>query len=70
MNALTIDTKALMTLFPNLDEIPACDVGMELARKFLESCGDALETGNAANFNARFESYNRHRANCEKCNEV
>jgi hypothetical protein len=29
----------------------------------------SLDTGNSANFNARFESYNRHRDACETCAE-
>jgi hypothetical protein len=64
-----MDKTALLSLW-KLDEIPACDEGMAFAQEFLESCVAALETGNSANFNARFENYRRHQSECDKCNEV
>jgi hypothetical protein len=51
-------------------ELSGCDDSQELASEFIASCLFALESGQSANFNARFESYLRHRAGCEKCNEV
>jgi hypothetical protein len=66
---MNIDPNALLALWKT-DVIPACDDGMVLARQFLESCTMALETGNLANFNARFDSYRRHQSSCDKCNEV
>jgi hypothetical protein len=51
-------------------DIPACNDGMALAHEFLKSCVRSLDTGNSSNFFARFENYNRHRNECEKCNGV
>ena len=44
-----------------------CDDAVGLAKSFIMSCTVALESGQSANFNARFESYIRHRSECEKC---
>jgi hypothetical protein len=55
----------------NVDQYPlGCDESVAMAKSFIMSCVSALESGQAANSNARFESYVRHRASCEKCNEV
>jgi len=65
-----VDAGALLNLW-KLEDVPACDEGMELARAFLNSCVKALETvGSSSHFNERFEDYKRHHAECEKCNEV
>ena len=50
--------------------IPRCGDGMAMAHEFLKSCVSALESCQSANFDARFESYMRHRAECEQCNGV
>jgi hypothetical protein len=63
-------TTELLTALWKIEDLPACDDGRAMAHDFLKSCMSALESGNSANFNARFESYNRHRSTCEKCNEV
>jgi hypothetical protein len=47
-----------------------CDDAVGLTKSFILSCVSALESGQSANFNARFESYIRYRAECEKCNGV
>jgi hypothetical protein len=39
---MPIDRNALLALW-NLENIPACDVGMELAKAFLESCGQGVD---------------------------
>jgi hypothetical protein len=52
------------------EDVPACDDGMALAHAFLKSCVSALDSGNPANFNARFESYMRHRNLCETCEDI
>ena len=53
----------------DVDQYPlGCDDSITLAKSFIMSCVTALESGQSANFNARFESYVRHRAECEKCN--
>jgi hypothetical protein len=66
----------LMTLWDR-HHIPACDEGMELARLFLISCGNAVDrvdvdelSGIRSEFNFRFSRYATHRATCKKCNEV
>jgi hypothetical protein len=65
---MTMTTDLLEQMW-KIEEIPACDDGMAMAHEFLKSCVTALESGHSANFNARFESYIRHRAECEKCND-
>jgi hypothetical protein len=56
---------------PNVDQYPlGCDESVVMAKSFIMSCVSALESGRSANFNARFDSYIRHRAECEKCNAV
>lgn len=54
---------------PGYDDSPTCVEDLTLAHDFIDSCINALESGSSSNFNARFESYKRHRAECEKCNE-
>jgi hypothetical protein len=73
---MPIDRKALLALW-DLENIPACDVGMELAKTFLECCGAGVHrlgseepadriTEIAASYTALVE----HGADCDKCNEV
>jgi hypothetical protein len=68
---MPVDSKALLALW-KIDEIPACDEGMELARAFLETCGRALESTEDEEFTIiqRWRAYSRHRGACDKCNEV
>lgn len=47
-----------------------CAESVALARSFIMSCLNALDSCQSYNFNARFENYVRHRAECEKCNIV
>ena len=63
-------TQDILVELWKIEDIPACDDGMGLGHEFLKSCVTALDTGSSANFNARFENYNRHRKECEKCNDV
>lgn len=63
-------TTELLTELWKIEDMAACDDGKTMAHDFLKSCISALESGNSANFNARFESYTRHRADCEKCEEI
>jgi hypothetical protein len=59
-----------MTLY-ELEDIPACDEGMALTEKFMESCVRAIETvGSTSHLNERFADYKRNHAGCDKCNEV
>jgi hypothetical protein len=63
-------TEEIVVELWKIEDIPACDNGMALAHAFLKSCVSALTSSNPANFNARFESYMRHRNSCEKCEEL
>jgi hypothetical protein len=53
-----------------IEDIPDCDDGMALAHAFLKSCVSALESGDSHNFNARFNTYLQHHADCDRCNEI
>lgn len=68
---MPIDRDQFFALW-RVQDIPACDVGMDLARAFLETCGRALESTEDEEFTIiqRWRAYSRHRATCEKCNEV
>jgi hypothetical protein len=63
-------TQEILVELWKVEDVPACDDGMTLAHAFLKICVSALTSGNPANFNARFESYIRHRDQCEKCEEL
>jgi hypothetical protein len=70
---MPIDTISLLSLW-KLDEIPACDEGMELARSFLEACGDAVDrvggadtAGLRTEFTTRYNTFLTHYAKCPKC---
>jgi hypothetical protein len=74
---MKIETGALLKLFPNLDDIPACGEGMALAKSFLEACGDAVVSSDAREtdglrfaFASKWNTFARHRTVCDKCNEV
>jgi hypothetical protein len=71
-----IDKNALLGLFPKLHDIPACGEGMELAKQFLESCGDAIaqieeedEVALRFRFVSCWNAFARHRYKCDVCNE-
>jgi len=73
---VNLDSKVFLSLFKLPDFMPACDEGMELAKRFLEACGDAVanvETDDEVDLRFRFFSrwndYVEHRAACDKCNE-
>jgi hypothetical protein len=42
MNDVAIDKQAFLSLW-KLDELPGCDEGMELARRFLQHAGEAVD---------------------------
>jgi hypothetical protein len=74
---MKIETNALLKLFPNVEDIPACDEGMALATSFLEACGEAVLSADAREtdglrfrFTSRWNAFVRHRNGCDKCNEV
>jgi hypothetical protein len=63
-------TEEILAELWKIEDIATCDDGKVLAHEFLKSCVSALDSGNPANFNARFESYMRHRNVCEKCEDL
>ncbi|HMH15185.1 MAG TPA: hypothetical protein VK578_18935 [Edaphobacter sp.] len=74
---MAIDRAQLLALW-KLDELPACVEGMELAARFLERAGDAVDrlddpTQIIAVKNALIRAHKDlidHRATCPNCNEV
>jgi hypothetical protein len=73
---MPIDLSALLNLW-SLEELPACDEGMEHARAFLTCAGEAVS--NIENhdprlllreFVVRFRIFAAHSAGCPKCNQV
>ena len=73
---MPIDRAQLLSLW-KLDELPACAEGMELAARFLERAGEAVDRLDEANIiaarNAMIRAHKdliAHRAGCPKCNEV
>jgi hypothetical protein len=71
-----LNSAALLKLW-DLEDLAACDEGMELAKAFLTSCGRALECVGHCNtltlrsdFHFRFSQYVAHRESCDKCNEM
>jgi hypothetical protein len=74
---MPIDRAQLLALW-KLDELPACDDGIELASTFLERAVDAVDklddpTQIIAVRNALIRAHKDlidHRASCPKCNEV
>ena len=56
---------------PDVDQYPmGYDDSLDMAKSFMMSCMNALESFQSSNFNARFENYLRHRAECKNCNEI
>jgi hypothetical protein len=71
-----IDRKALLDLW-NVVDMPACDVGMELATKFLESCGEGVDrlgveepSDRITEMSAAYMTLVEHGADCDYCTEV
>ena len=73
---MSVDRAQLLALW-KLDELPACDEGMELAARFLERAGEAVDRLDEANIiaarNAMIRAHKEligHRAMCPNCNEA
>jgi hypothetical protein len=73
---MTIDRNALLALW-KLEDIPACDVGMELARTYLETCGAGVDrcgieepSDRITEINAAYMALVELGSTCDKCNEV
>ncbi|MBB5057454.1 hypothetical protein HDF16_002160 [Granulicella aggregans] len=69
-----MNREALLKLW-NMDEIPACDKGMELAQAFLVSAGDAVyhlgteEPGDRlTELAAAYTAMTEHYEDCDNCN--
>jgi hypothetical protein len=55
---VNIDSKAFLSLFRLPDFMPTYDEGRELARRFLEACGDAVaDVGKDDEINLRFRFF-------------
>jgi hypothetical protein len=72
---MSMDRDALLNLW-RLEDIPACDEGLRLARSFLISAGEAVSQVNVNDpehlrmeFNVQYDAFVRHCAECPKCNE-
>ena len=73
---MPIDRKGLLDLW-NVVDMPACDVGMELATKFLESCGEGVDrlgveepSDRITEMSAAYMTLVEHGADCDYCTEV
>ena len=76
MQDVVIDKEAFLALW-KMDELPACDEGMELARRFLIRAGEAVDKLDEADVistrNALIRAHKElvaHRSACPNCNEV
>ena len=72
----TIYRNELLALW-NLESIPACDEGMELAKAFLEAAGECVNTlgrgrtsGTRAALLTAYNWMEAHGNRCDKCNEI
>ena len=73
--AMTIDNKTFLGLW-TLEDLPACDQGMEFARTFLTSCGEGVDrvgveepADRMAQINAAYTAFVEHVGDCDNCNE-
>jgi hypothetical protein len=73
---MPVQSDALLSLW-DMENMPACDEGMELARRFLEAAGECVSTlGRVRTSSSRNDllwTYNamvNHSDRCEKCNET
>ena len=71
-----IDRKALLDLW-NVVDMPACDAGMELATKFLETCGEGVDrlgveepSDRITEMNAAYMELVNHGIDCDECRET
>jgi hypothetical protein len=71
-----VNNDALLSLW-DIENMPACNQGMELARRFLEAAGECVNTlGRGRTSSSRADllwTYNamvNHSDRCDKCNEI
>ena len=74
---MPMENDTLLSLWPNLEDIPVCDEGMKLAKAFLEAAGECVNSlGRSRTSSSRADllwTYNAmvlHSDRCQRCNEV
>jgi hypothetical protein len=74
---MSIETNNLLSVWANLEDIPACHEGMRLAKAFLETAGECVNTlgrgrtsGTRATLLAPYNRMEEHGNRCDKCNEI
>jgi hypothetical protein len=74
---MPIETSNLLSVWSNLEDIPACDKGMRFVKAFLEAAGECVNTlgarrtsGSRAALLSALNAMEQHGDRCEKCNEV
>jgi hypothetical protein len=75
VDPMPIENDTLQSLWPNLEDVPVCDEGMNLAKAFLEAAGECVNSlGKARTSSSRADllwTYNAmvlHSDGCQKCN--
>jgi hypothetical protein len=73
---MPIDREELLDFWKNIEDIPACAVGMEYAKAFLEVAGECVdELGRSQPVVMRsalanaYDLMAKHRRECDSCNE-
>ena len=73
---MPVNNDALLSLW-DIQNMPACNQGMELVRRFLEAAGECVNTlGRGRTSSSRADllwTYNamvNHSDHCDKCNEI
>jgi hypothetical protein len=70
---MPIQSDTLLSLW-GLENMPACDEGMELARRFLEAAGECVNrlgmAGCRAALLSALSAMEQHSDRCEKCREI
>jgi hypothetical protein len=69
-------SEALLALW-ELENMPACEVGMQLAKTFLESCGEGVNrlgfeepADRITEITTAYRALTEHSGDCDDCNEV
>jgi hypothetical protein len=73
----TIENDQLLTAWPNLEHMPACDEGMRLVHTFLMAAGDCVNrlgigrtSGTRSGLLSALNAMEKHGDGCQKCNEI